>query len=220
MISRRDCLASGATAAFLAPATGLAAASAALPVPPSGQLGFRLLRNGERIGSHTLVFTPKADILTVTVAIDILVKLGPIPVYRYRHRATERWQDGSFIGIESQTDKDGTALRMRAERTGDGMVVEGSQTARYIAPPQTYPTTYWNKVMLQDRLINSEDGRLFTVTPRPLGEEDVRQAGNAIRARHYRIDGDLMLDLWYDTMGQWAHLVFIKDGATIVYEKL
>jgi hypothetical protein len=196
------------------------AAAMTLPVPQSGRIAFRMLRKGDVIGSHALDFSQAGGRLAVAVSIDILVKLGPVPVYRYRHRATEIWQDGVFSSIESVTDRDGTPQRMRAELAPQGLVVEGSKAPRYVAPPNIYATTYWNKVMLQRAVINSEDGRLFNVMPQALAEETVPVAAGTLRAKHYKLDGDLPLDLWYDAAGQWAHLVFTKDGSTIIYEKL
>ncbi len=216
-MSRRTCVTTGLLALSSGPAT---AAPAGLPVPASDRLAFRLVRKGDVIGSHTLDFAAMGDTLSVSVAIDILVKFGPVPVYRYKHRATETWRGGVFAGIESVTNRDGTAHRMRAETTPSGLMVEGSQAPRYTAPPNTYPTTYWNRVMLQRNVINSEDGRLLDVTPMALAEETVPAASGTLRARHYRLGGDLPLDLWYDAAEQWAHLVFTKDGSTISYEKL
>lgn len=221
MMSRRNCITTGLVALSSVPVWDEAtAAPAKLPVPPSGRIGFRMIRKGDVIGSHTLDFTGTGDTLVVSVAIDILVKLGPIPVYRYKHRATETWRAGAFSGIESVTDRDGTPHRMRAETTAAGLVVEGSGAPRYTAPPNVYATTYWNKVMLQPQVINSEDGRLFDVSPKALAEEVVPAAAGTLRARHYKLDGDLPLDLWYDAAEQWAHLVFTKDGSTVSYEKL
>lgn len=215
MISRRACVAGPMAAMVMKPAL-----AAPLPVPPSGRIAFRMLRKGDAIGSHILDFGQSGEALTVTVAIDILVKLGPVPVYRYRHRATEIWQRSLLTSIESVTNRDGTPHRMRAELTPAGLVVEGSRAPSYVAPANTYPTTYWNKVMLQKAVINSEDGRLFDVVPVALAEEMVPAASGPLRAKHYKLDGDLALDLWYDSAEQWAHLVFTKDGTTITYEKL
>lgn len=214
MISRRLLLATAPLAAAAYPAQ-------ALPVPQGNRIAFQMLRKGDVIGRHELTFMGDGAALTVNVAIDIQVKFGGITVYRYMHRATERWRGEQFIGIESRTDRDGTPQFMTARREGGDLLVEGSKTQRYMAPPGTFATTYWNMAMLQSHVINSEDGRLFHVTPQQLAEEEVPlAAGRRLRARHWKLDGDLPLDLWYDTAGQWAHLVFTKDGSTVVYQKL
>ncbi len=216
MILRRTLLA--ATAASALP---IAAVAAALPVPPTGRIGFQILRKGDVIGTHELTFSGPPDSPVVRVAIDMLVKFGPVPVFRYQHRATETWKSGQFVSLESKTNHDGTPHFVTARREQAGIVVEGSKTQRYTAPDGTLPTTYWNKAMLGSRVINSEDGRLFNVTHAALAEEAVPLASGATtRARHYNVSGELDLDLWYDDFQQWAHLMFTKDGNTIIYEKL
>ena len=219
MFCRRDLIAS--SLALLAPLPAASATVAPLPVPPQGRIGFRLLRNGEAIGSHTLEFAQRGGGLEVAVVIDIAVRFLGVPLYRYSHRGTERWQDGMFAGIESRTDRDGTALRMRAERGSEGLVVEGTAVPRYVAPAGALPTTYWNRAMLNPAIISSEDGRLLDVSIAERGEEQVQLAsGGAVAARRYVLRGALPLDLWYDASGQWAHLEFTKDGSTIIYEKV
>lgn len=220
MFSRRSLIAATAIVPMV---EGRAQASPviSLPIPLNDRIAFRIMRKGDAIGSHIVTFARAGDAFTVSIAIDILVKLGPIPVYRYKHRATEQWQGDRFMAITSQTNNDGSPQFMKAERGPDGLVVEGSKTKRYIAPSQTFATTYWNEAMLQKQVINSEDGRLFRVDPTQIPEDLVPLAsGSTLRARHFRLSGDLPLDLWYDGGGQWAHLVFTKDGTPITYEKL
>jgi len=205
----------------LSPLIGAQAASEALPVPPAGKLRFRILRKGDDIGTHSVTFSRSGDALTVDIAVDILAKFGPIPVYRYTHRATETWRGGQFMSIASKTDHDGSPQWMRAERTPDGIVVEGSKTDRYVAPKGALTTTYWNRAMVQDRMIQTEDGRLFDVRPTQLGVEKVPLAtGATVPAKHYNIEGGLHFDVWYDENDQWAHLTSNTNGTTIIYERL
>lgn len=220
MLTRRDVV----TTALVVPAgvsLGAPVAGASLPVPPDGRIGFRMLRNGDVVGSHGLNFAVVGDQLVVSVAIDILVKFMGVGIYRYSHRATERWQGDRFMGIESRTDRDGSPREMKAMRGPEGMVVTGTRVKRYIAPETALPTTYWNRAMVAAQVINSEDGRLMLtgVTEGPI--EQVRFASGATTlARRYGFGGELTLDLWYDTLGQWAHLQFTSEGSTIIYEKL
>jgi hypothetical protein len=231
-IARRAALAQALTLPFGARAGGIGGAWAqspvatapirpALAIPSSERIRFQMRRNGDIIGAHELTFAREGGLLVVSVAIDILVKFGPIPIYRYSHRASERWVDGRFMAIESRTDRDGKSLTLRAVRQSQGLVVEGSFGPSYVAPEGVLPTTYWNKAMLTGQAINSEDGELMKAPFQELGLEPVPTAsGAAVVARHYRIGGDLPVDLWYDEAGQWVHLVFEKNGSRVVYEKL
>src|SRR5271165_717908 len=82
-------------------------AAAALPVPPSGSLAFRLIRHGGEIGRHTLTFGSHGDVLTVHTAVDALVTLISIPIVRYTHRVVETWQGQRLTSLAGETDKNG-----------------------------------------------------------------------------------------------------------------
>ena len=79
MIGRRMALGGLAALPF-----GVARAS--LPIPAGDRLAFQILRKGDKIGEHIETFDRSGDALTVTVAVDILVGLGPIALFRYKNR--------------------------------------------------------------------------------------------------------------------------------------
>jgi hypothetical protein len=200
---------------------GLAAAScrsagATSQVPAPDTLAFHILRKAETIGEHTLTFTRTANDLTVEVAVDIVVGIGPIAFFRYRHRATERRSAGRVTAVDSETNDDGTPHRMTARREDAGLVVEGSRASRYTAPPRSLPGTHWDRAMLDAPFINTEDGRLMHPTVTPDGMHTIDVTGGAVEAQCYKLRGDCDLDTYYDAA--WAGLQFIaRDGSQIRY---
>ncbi len=222
-LSRRAVGVAGLAAAGLA-AAGFAPASADVPagVPAGGVLRFRIRRRGSLIGTHRLDFAPDAGGgLVVRIAIDIRVGFGPIPLYRYRHRATETWAGGRLAALATETSDNGTPLAMSATRDAGALHVQGSKTAAYLAPEGAIGTTYWSIRTLDAPLINSEDGRLLKTSIAPLGQSLVPAASGAdVRASGYTISGDLRLTLWYDTERHWVSLRFLAhDGSIITYER-
>ena len=214
MIGRRAILLTGAC--FAAPG-----AMAALPVPPSGKLAFRLIRHGSEIGHHVLTFERQDDALTVRVAVDALVTFISIPIVHYKHRVVEIWQEGVLAGLAGQTDKNGQREWVNARRTSEGLMVLGSRTQRYIAPEPAYGTTYWNKRMLNGPMISLEDGVLLRpkVMVRP-AEPIPLASGETIVANHYNLSGPFNVDLWYDQSDTWAGLSFtVADGSNVHYER-
>ncbi len=197
-------------------------ARAGLPAPPSGHLAFRLMRHGSSIGTHVMVFRRDADLLTVDIAVEVLVKFGPIPFVRYTHRNLETWRGDQIVGLASQTDRNGRRLYMQAHWTGSGLAVEGSGTKPYIAPPNALGTTHWNSSMLHGPMIGTQDGMLIRPTVAPLPEERIRLAsGNEVPAKSYKLSGDLDLETWYDTADTWAGMRFtVDDGSVITYQRL
>jgi hypothetical protein len=207
--------------------TGLAGvvcsrSAAALTLPPGGVLAFRMMRGGRQIGRHVLNFQSTGSDLTVRIEVDALVTLLSIPVVRYTHRAQEDWSNGALMRVSASTDKNGEREWIDARRDASGLVVTGSQTPRYLAPPAALPTSYWNKRMLQAPMISLEDGVLLHPTVVAHPDQSVRLAsGGSLPADGYSLRGKLNVDLWYDRGETWAGFAFrVADGSSIQYERL
>ena len=225
MIARRALLAAcGATAASPR-AWGVASqvpGLASLPIPESRSIGFRVMRHGTPIGSHTLEFRVNGDRLDVDIAADVALYLGPIPIVRYTHRATESWDGSRLVALRASTNRNGTLMHASAERVAGRLHVEGSGTDPYDAPEDALPTTYWNARMLLVPMIGTQDGGLVRPRVTPKGVQPVRQVSGAeTPAECYSLTGDLDLDLWYDKLNRWMSMRFtVIDGSVISYERL
>ena len=125
-----------------------AATASAGPMPASSRLSFRVVRKGSVIGSHIFDFVRDGDALTVNISVDITIGLGPVTVFRYRHRAIERWAGDTFAGIDAETNDDGTRHKVAVRREGTGLAVERMGGSRYIAPANAMAATHWNRRML------------------------------------------------------------------------
>ena len=102
----------GVAAAFVLLALACAAPLWAA-IPPDGQISFAVLRDGSRMGSHSLAFRQEGDELHVEVDILLEVNLAFITLFRYRHRNHEVWVDGRLAAIETETDDDGDKYWLR-----------------------------------------------------------------------------------------------------------
>jgi hypothetical protein len=193
-----------------------------LPVPEGGSLGFRIRRNDKDIGRHSVDFRETGGTLQVDVAVDIVVYLGPIPVYRYRHRAGETWQNGVLVAAAGKTNDDGKAEWMTANLEAEGLIVRGNVGGRYVAPPGAMIANHWNRGELEVPVINPQGGRLLRETVTPYPEEPVRLAsGQLVPARRFNLAGDVKLDLWYDRGETWTSTRFVADdGSVVLYERL
>lgn len=216
MISRRIFIAAAASLALVRPAF------ATLPVPSSQALTFRIMRKGTRIGTHAVAFQQSGDRLTVNIDVEMLVKFGPIPVFRYSHKNVEKWQGGEFVSMDATADNDGTPAFATVRREVDGLLVEGSKVVRYTAPSKALAATHWNMAELSVPLINPENGKLLAPRISDQGIAPLTLAdGRAIQAQHYTWREEEALDLWYDSDRTWAALTFqAKDGSVVAYERL
>jgi hypothetical protein len=193
-----------------------------MPVPPADRLAFRLMRHGSPIGTHVLTFRGGERDLDVTIAVEAAIRLGPIPLYRYQHNASEIWRDGRLQAVTGKTDKNGTLQEMHLERTAKGLSVQGTGTPLYLAPERVLPTTYWNKNILFVPLIGTQDGGLLHPRVTDRGNETVRNVdGSEVRVRTWELSGDLNITVLYDDADHLAGMrVTIADGSLVSYERM
>ncbi|GAB4372787.1 MAG: hypothetical protein Kow00114_34460 [Kiloniellaceae bacterium] len=188
----------------------------AATAPAEGQLAFDIRRDGASIGGHRVSFRRREDRLEVDIDIDIDVSLAFIPLFAYRHRNREVWQDGRLLALDSETDDDGRHYSVSARAEAGGLRVSGSG-GDFLAPADTLPTSYWNpRTVEQTQLLDSQHGHLLAVQARLLGEERL-EGGEA--ARRFRLSGDLDLDLWYSATGEWLKIAFEARGAAVSYAR-
>jgi hypothetical protein len=209
MIVRRGLLASGIAR--------LAIGQAHAAVPP--ELRFNVMRNGSPIGQHNIRFSLDGETLRAAVVVEIVVRLGPIALYRYTHSVREVWRGGRFESLESETNDDGKPFRVRAVRGSEGVVIESS--VRTVLPPNAIPLTHWNSLCMERKLFNPQDGLPIDSTIVSRGDESVALAdGRTVRATHYSLVGKVALDDWYDGDHMWTALRSTgTDGSTIEYRR-
>jgi Family of unknown function (DUF6134) len=211
MILRRDLL-TGAAALTAIPRPGIAATN----------LLFNVIRNDSDIGQHKISFHADGDLLVANVTVEIVVRLGPIPLYRYTHSVRETWLGDRFISLDSETIDDGKHFRVHAIRIGDQVVIETEAARRAVVSPETIPLTHWNRLCMERPLFNPQDGVPIASKVVALGEEMVALAsGTMVRATHYSLVGTIALEDWYDAANQWTALRTIgRDGSRIEYRRV
>jgi hypothetical protein len=196
------------------------AAKAALPVPATDSLDFDVIRKSHKIGEHFVTFQREGDRVTVAVAADIVVGIGPIALFRYRHRSAEVWEGGRIVSVASTTNDDGTPKRMTARRDDAGLWVEGSDAPLYLAPHASIPGTHWNRAMLDAPFVNTQDGRLMRPSIANMGIRTVDVGARTVEATEYRLRGDADLETYYDAAPAWVGLRFhAKDGSDVIYRR-
>ncbi len=190
-------------------------------VPANGRLSFAVFRNGDRVGEHVMRFSRSGGGIDVSTEAEMVVKLGPVPVFRYTHTATERWRGGDFASLSTQTNSNGKRERVSAEASASGVRIEGP-SGQVNAPAGTAPLTHWNTAAFDGPLFNPQLGKLLKVSVSRAGREQVRTAGGAaIPATRWTIRGEAEIDNWYDADGVWAGLSGrLEDGSTLLYRRL
>ncbi len=192
-----------------------------LPVwEPEGptKIQFDVLRKGKPFGRHNVSFQPTEDGgFTATADVELTAKIGPITVYKYRHKSVETWKDGKIIALEAETRKDGDDIEARAMRTADGLAVKGTNYSG-LYPASVIPANHWNISQLyRNKMLSTEGGQPLDVAVTDLGRDTLVINGQEIEATKFQLDSDLSVFLWYDDNGRWLKLSFTARGQEIAY---
>ena len=177
-------------------------------------LRFEVLRNGHRVGEHTVRFRNEDGALRVDSSMELRLKLWFIEAYHFRYRSTETWCGGRLATLEASTDDNGTVTRVSARHNPSGLVLSFAGHSTPIGHG-VYPTTHWNRAALDGaEVLNTVTGQLNRIRVRPCQETIPGLPKTACR----EFTGDLQARVWYDDAERWHALAFDgRDGSRIEY---
>lgn len=186
---------------------GLSLAPEVARAAPS-RLTFQVFRNGTKVGEHVVAFAGDETGRAVATDVDMTVKVGPVPVYRYRHSAVERWAGGKWLSVETTTNANGKAYRATARAMGAYVQIDGPKgPAR--GPADAVPLSHWNPASFGRPLFNQQEGRMLKV----------RCA--QVAPGHWTVRGEAEIDDFYDASGAWLALKGkLEDGSRMEYRRV
>ena len=180
-----------------------------------GTLNFKVFREGDQIGTHTVTARHEGGDLVLDIAVDIKVKVAFITAYRYEQTRREVWRDGRLVAFESDTNDDGKKAKTSGKLEGDMLVVTGADGTRKVRP-DIIPNSWWNPDLAkQSELLSTLDSKVLTVTIEDAGEESVDTAGGPVKAHRYVLTGEVEREVWYDAEGRWVHMRTGRGGTPV-----
>jgi hypothetical protein len=198
VVGRRQLLAAGA---------GLLVPGVALAAPPP-RLAFQVFRNGVKVGEHHMTFTGDDDNRTVSTDVAMTVKIGPVPVYKYKHTAVERWAGGKWASIDTTTNANGKIHRASGRAMGSYVQLTGPNGAMR-GPADAMPLSHWNQASFGKPLFNQQEGKLLKVVC------------TRLKAGQWQIRGEAEIDDFYDATGNWSALKGkLQDGSKLEYKRI
>jgi hypothetical protein len=199
LIRRRELIIGGA---------GLALAPRAALAGPPARLAFQVFRNGNKVGEHVIAFSGDDNDRTATTNVAMTVKIGPVPVYKYRHTAIEKWVDGKWASIETTTNGNGKLTKASARQMGTYVALSGPGGATR-GPADALPLSHWNQGAFGKPLFNQQEGKMLKVT--------VTQ----VKPGHWQVRGEAEIDDFYDASGNWMALKGkLEDGSNMEYRRI
>ncbi|MGE0119699.1 MAG: DUF6134 family protein [Dongiaceae bacterium] len=187
-------------------------------LPSTGRVDYEVIRKGEKIGTHSVVFRHDGRDLEVATWTDIAVKLLGVTLYRFRYQAEESWIDGQLTRLTSRTDNDGEPLTVNLAKTGDR--IRGTCNGIPLdLPADTIPISVWHPDFIrQSVILDQYKCAAQKVRTADQGTEFIPAGPKSVKARHYALSGDVRRDVWYGPDGQTLQVLFpAKDGSKIAF---
>ncbi|HVG82109.1 MAG TPA: DUF6134 family protein [Methylomirabilota bacterium] len=197
-------------------AAGFLAASAVQAADlKDGTTSFKVIREGDQIGTHTVTARHEGGDLVLDIAVDIKVKVAFITAYRYEQTRREVWRDGKLIAFESDTNDDGKKAKTSGKLEGDMLVVTGPGGTHKVRP-DIIPNSWWNPDLAkQSELLSTFDSTVLKVKVEDAGEESVETSTGPVKAHRYVLTGEAEREVWYDAEGRWVHMRTGRGGTPV-----
>jgi hypothetical protein len=210
----------GAVVAAHCTSPGGARAAAGLLLPTaSGARRFSILYRGDKVGTHTVRYTPATGETAVHTDIQLLVKVGFFTAFSFSHISSETWRTGRLISLRSETIEHGEKLQVDGKATPQGFRVV-SRGGPFIAAASTLTSnSLWTpRVLEQDTVVDAQHGGIIGVSARRFADEQIVMAGRRMRVTRYTlITPYLAGSIWYDDQDNWVRGEFERDGSKIEY---
>jgi hypothetical protein len=160
--------------------------------------------DGTRRGSSKAEFRSGNGIVSIQSESEIRINFL---VYRYNYTSsgTEVWKNGRVAALENTADYNGTSYTVKGTSTARGLQIATNGTLSLVSR-DVWDTSY---LLLPDRLdrlapgqaatvvlLDSDKGRLLSGKIQFLGEETLAEGQKP--CTHYRISGDVEVDVWFD----------------------
>lgn len=164
-------------------------------------LGFRVLLGDRPIGTHHFRITQRGSARVVESRADFDVDVLFLNLYRYRHSATEIWDDACLTRIDSRTDDNGEPFEVSGRLDAAGLQIQRRGESELLAGC-VRSFAYWDPRFLEaSYLLNSQTGEYMGVRIESLGAQTLRLGEREHRAEAYRIRAEtprVDITVWYD----------------------
>ncbi|MFQ3651717.1 MAG: DUF6134 family protein [Gemmataceae bacterium] len=177
---------------------------------------FAVFVGGKAAGEvHMTIHKQDATTTTVRTDTDIKVHHGLI-LYKYSYRGLEVWKDRRLVRLESTTDDN--SKRFAVSAASDGKEIKVKTNGIEIGTkPETWSSTYWTLPELKLRennltILDADNGKLIEAKLSYVATEKHKIAGQEVSLNHYRLSGQLNVDLWYDGHDRLVRQEWTEQG--------
>jgi hypothetical protein len=136
--------------------------------------------------------------------------------FRFSSQGNEIWNGGILERLENAANYGSSRYQVSATGKGNALVVKADGQERKL-PRNVWTTSYWHEPEehLHGQtvsLLDSHKGRSLKAKLERVGEETIKLGDKEQTCVHYRLRGDVQVDLWYDEAGRLVRQEAIESG--------
>ena len=186
---------------------------------------FEIFRNNKKIGFHKLYFQNIEDKIVVNTQIEMIVKLGIIPIFKYSHEGKEVWVNNQFVEAKTSTKKNRRKFKFTAKRKGPKIEIKSRSTV-FLVDGNSLITSYWHQNWLKKKILfDSQHGKKRFINVEKKGFEKIKTSNTTIFAQKYKVTGTqnkpngkkIDYEIWYDDKGRWVKVKLFVRKSLIEY---
>ena len=181
--------------------------------------------DGTRRGQSTAQFRSNGRVVQIRSESSIRINYL---VYRYNYSSsgTELWKDGRITAVDNTSDYNGKQYILKGAATPGGLQIATNGETTVVSS-DVWDTSY---LFLPDRLtrvgaasvvlLDSDRGHRLVGKVEFVGAETLSVAGGQPECTHYRISGDVQVDVWFDASRRLVRQESRESGHKVRFELL
>jgi hypothetical protein len=178
---------------------------------------FKISVDGDRCGKLRLSIQSHPDGRHVVVGDSSLELNYFVYTFRYSSQGNETWLAGRLEKLESAASYGGDRYKVTATGDEDKVVVRADGKERKL-PRNVWTTSYWHApeeglLGKTVSLLDSDKGLSLSAKLERIGSEPlILGETKDQKYTHYRLRGDVEVDLWYDDAGRLVRRDAVERG--------
>lgn len=177
---------------------------------------FHISVDGDRCGKLRMSIESRPDGRQVVLGDSSLEVKYFLFTFRFSSQGNETWHAGKLEKLENAANYGSSRHQVSATGTGDELLVRADGQERKLSR-NVWTTSYWHAP--EDRLLgktvsllDSHKGRSLTAKLERVGKEAISLGDKDQTCSHYRLRGDVEVDLWYDAAGRLVQQEALESG--------
>jgi hypothetical protein len=177
---------------------------------------FNISVDGERCGTFRLTIASHPDGRDVVQGDAALELKYFLYTFRYASKGVETWHSGRLLQLDNASRYGGSKYEVTARRQGQELLVQTNGSQRKVRG-DVWVTSYWREpnatlVGQNIALLDADKGRTLTGKLQRVGKESIQLGGQARPCTHYRLQGEVEVDLWYDAQSRLVRQNAVESG--------